>query len=365
MPAEGRPQRRLEVEIDNVRAALGWSLRANPALALRLAGFLHPLWSVPGRYDEGLGWIDATITAAGDRAPVGDRARALRTQVHLLEFKGSNYDWEGLNEIARARAAEAVSLARQAQDPAGIAEGLIALSRLEWSDELPQPRRHALAEEAVTHARAAGDERLAAAALVQRALALHVADAATEIEEAVAALQRIGDTRELVWLRMNVGFNLVKDRDPIQARPWLQEALVLAREVGDPIQQAFVLGNVGNEALLAGDLDRAVAAYAEQLLLCRAHPFWASAETLAGLAAIAAERGDPERAARLLGAAGTAGPWDADPDMRVEFERRLAPARRRLGDRDWDAAERAGAQLSYQEAVDFAVGRAAAAERSP
>lgn len=200
---------------------------------------------------------------------------------------------------------------------------------------------------------------------MQRALALRVADAATEIEEAVAALQRIDDTRELVWLRMNVGYNLVKERDPDQARPWLEEALALAREVGDPIQLAFVLGNIGLEAMLAGDLDRAVVAFDEQLRLCRAHPFWASASALAGLAAIAAERGDPERAARLLGAAGTVGPWEADPDELAELERRLAPARRRLGDRGWGAAERAGAQLGYQEAIDFAVGGDAAVERSP
>lgn len=128
----------------------------------------------------------------------------------------------------------------------------------------------------------------------------------------------------------------------------LDRALPLARELGDPLLQAFVWGNLGFEALFTGDLDRAHSAFDEQLRLCRKHVLWVGAEGLTGLAAITARRGDPEHAARLLGAA-TAPGQCTDDDVTAELEERFfAPARARHGTRRWSEAHSAGAELSEQ-----------------
>ena len=76
-------------------------------------------------------------------------------------------------------------------------------------------------------------------------------------------------------------------------------------------------------------------------------------EGLGGLAAIATRRGDPERAARLLGAATALGPvGDADVNAQLE-EQFFAPARRRTP--HWSDAYTAGAQMSFEEAIAFAL----------
>ncbi len=50
---------RAETEIDNLRAAFGWSRENGEIeLALRLASSLQPLWLTRGRVVEGLGWLD-------------------------------------------------------------------------------------------------------------------------------------------------------------------------------------------------------------------------------------------------------------------------------------------------------------------
>jgi predicted ATPase len=81
---------RLDAEVDNLRAALDWSLRdGDSALALRLAGLLPKFWDIRNMPDEGLEWIEAVLHAAGDATALPDRAQARRAQAFLLQSKGS------------------------------------------------------------------------------------------------------------------------------------------------------------------------------------------------------------------------------------------------------------------------------------
>jgi predicted ATPase/DNA-binding SARP family transcriptional activator len=353
---EARWLPQLDAEIHNLRAALDWSLRhGDPRSALDLAGLLCKFWEIRNLPDEGLAWIEASLDAAGDRAPLAARARARREQALLLQCKGAAYDAHGLIGEARARAAEALDLSRQVGDPAGIADALLVLAGTEMAESLPQQRRRALAEEALRLARQAGDDRLEALALTERALAVPLEQGSAELDQAATALRKIGSSRWLVGLYSGAAFNAIKAGTPERARPLLDRALPLARELGDPLLLAFVWGNLGFEALFTGDLDRARNAFDEQLRLCRKHVLWVDVEGLTGLAAVAARRGDPERAARLQGAATSRGSCtDADVTAALE-EHFFAPARARHGRRHWTEAEAAGAEMSFEQAIAFAV----------
>jgi predicted ATPase/DNA-binding SARP family transcriptional activator len=347
---------RLDAELDNLRAAFDWSLRRDPAVALRLAGLLMWFWVIRSSFDEGLGWLEAALDAAGDAAAIGDRARARRAQVHLLAGKGSFYDWQGSREDARATAIEALALSHQAGDPAGIAQALLGLAGFEVAESLPQPRRRALAEQALALAREAGDDRLVAFALRERALALSAAQGTAELDAAVDALRKIGNHRDLVGLYSDAAYNAIKEGNPERAHLLLERALPLARELREPVQLAFVYGNLGLEALFNGDPDRARAAFDGQLRICREQVLWVAAEGLSGLAALAARQGDPEHAAILLGAATATGPWDADADVGAALEQQFfKPARQRYGERLWSKAHVAGTRLSLEEAIDLAL----------
>jgi predicted ATPase len=345
---------RLNAEIENFRAALAWSLgHGAPALGLRLAGILSKFWDVTNRIAEGLEWLDSALDAAGDDAPVSDRARARRAQVNLMDAQGVAYDTHGLLDDARAKAVEAVALSREAAEPAGVADALLGLAALDMAESQPQRRRRELADEALVLARETGDDRLVALALMERATSVSPESYAGEFEETATALRRLGSTRILTALYGNAAYNAIKAGRPEDAARYLAQNEPLARELGDPVTLAVTCGNVGLEALFSDDLDRAGDAFHEQLRLCREHVVThLASEGIGGLAAIAARRGDPDRAARLLGAATAIGPVGDAVNAQLE-QRFFAHARRAPG---WNDAHAAGARMGFDEAIAFALG---------
>jgi hypothetical protein len=176
-------------------------------------------------------------------------------------------------------------------------------------------------------------------ALAERAMSLPPHDATEAFDEATTALRKLGSSRMLNSLYNGGSYSAIKAGIPEVARKYLAHALPLAHELGDPASLALVWGNVGLEALLSDDVDRAERAFVEQLRICReAVVTQFAGEGLGGLAAIATRRGDPGRAACLLGAATAIGPV-GDADVRGQLEKRFfAPARAQLGAQRWSAA---------------------------
>ena len=176
-----------------------------------------------------------------------------------------------------------------------MADALLTLGATDMAQSHPQPRRRALADEALQIASETGDERLVAAALMQRTLAVPLQDDTGELEQAAAALRKLGSTRVLARLYNNTAYNAIKSGRPTAARPFLAQAVPLADELGDPVFSAVTCGNVGLEALFTDDLVRARDAFEEQLRLCREYVLkYVASEGLGGLAAIATRRGDPD-----------------------------------------------------------------------
>lgn len=98
----------LDAEIDNLRSALQWALQAAPEISSRLGGQLGKYWQL--RRDlEGLQWLDAALRAAGERAPLTDRARAQLRHAEQLSFRN-----QGAAAIDGLQAA--LALYRQAND---------------------------------------------------------------------------------------------------------------------------------------------------------------------------------------------------------------------------------------------------------
>src|SRR5271166_3946830 len=111
-----------EIEIDNLRAAFGWSREnSDTALALALASSLQPLWITRARPREGLAWFDAALADLDAHHPgvaPAVRARALADQA-LLAYVAIAAD-------SRDQAQQALAIAREVDDPALLARALTA-----------------------------------------------------------------------------------------------------------------------------------------------------------------------------------------------------------------------------------------------
>src|SRR5262249_37165426 len=83
-PEERRWQERIDADLDNVRAALTWSLEHDVATAQSIAALLWVYWTV-NHLAEGQRWLD---TALALPSPSDVRARALTTDAALTCLLG-------------------------------------------------------------------------------------------------------------------------------------------------------------------------------------------------------------------------------------------------------------------------------------
>ena len=349
-------RRRLEAEVDNLRAAHDWSVVHDPLEALRLAGSMSIFWDIRNSFAEGIERTEEALEAAGEDAPSLYRADALASLAFLVANAGSAFDMERTVEPARALARQGLELFGEAGEPEGEGYALVCLAWLEQNEPFPQQERMELAERAVSCAREAGDDRLMVMALMERALALPPDRAEESIEVAARAARDLGADWHLLTLYWDAAHNALRAGDSELAAMWIEQALPLAREQ-EPVDLVFEPGVVGLHALLVGDLGRATSAFEEQLRRCGElgarrvdHATWA----LAGLGAVAAAHEQDDRAATLLGAAAALGPIGHDDVVAQLHDRFFTPASARHGERRWHQALEAGATLSFEQALDFA-----------
>jgi predicted ATPase/DNA-binding SARP family transcriptional activator len=339
----------LEHDVGNIRAALEWALAADPPIALRMAGQMRRYWRIRAAAPEGLRWLDAALAAAGEDAPVGDQARAELGRSDLLDL---------VDDVAGARAAaeRALELFRRAGDEAGMAEACcaVAANGLLGVPDMDLVRRSAHA--AAEHARRAGDEYLKARALAVLTPALPPGRRLPALEEAAALLLRSGNHRELAVSYSNSAYSALLEGRSDEALTLAEKAMAMAEASEDPNITMFTAANLGVAALLSRDFERAREAFRRQLELCRQHVLrWQAGEGFAGLAAVAALDGEFERAARLFGAACAVTDGGHNEILeRVEHDFIVA-ARLRYGEARWSAAERTGAVLPFEQAIEDAL----------
>ena len=221
---------RLQVEFDNIRAALAFSL-ADPDSAepgLRLAAGLRWFCNMRGHSGEILEALHILLERPDAQMPIPTRARALNASCHLLNHFGDD-------SMIPALADEAIKIARSLADAAATADALSQLCwfRLERGD---LPAALAQIDEAVGLARTTGDPRLMADLFGRRAVFKGEAgdlDAAfADNQEALAQSRAAGDNYRIAITLANLGIYEVSAGQLRAARTHLQEACTLADDRG-------------------------------------------------------------------------------------------------------------------------------------
>ncbi len=338
---------RLGAEVDEFRAALAWSLgRRLAEPSLRLAVATSHLWWPLGLPREPARWLEPALELLDHGIPRALRAAVLRAAARALADPPT---------AARAQAAarEAVELARAAGDRREEAEALVALAHV-----LLQAHRveetHRVAGEAVRLARELGDEDVLVEALELGATSAPALDEALALaDEAVAIRRRAGHRQAIALLQSNLAYAaLYLDRPDVAGR-LADEALQVAEGLSTEADGAYARGNAGLAALLRGHVADAREHFTREL--ASAHELGDPGllfEATEGLAALACAGGRDRLAATLHGAA-VAGSADRhDPVIARRLEARFfAPARERLGDQAWQAALAAGRGLPRERVL--------------
>jgi tetratricopeptide (TPR) repeat protein len=203
---------RLAQEVDNLRAVLVWSLRAQGSVevGLRLAAALHWFWNLGGRFVEGRAWLEEALAPrSGSAPPPAAQAKALLVVADMMELL--------LDQAAAAPLlAQSLGLYRQLGDRAGEARALMYGGRT---------------------ARAQGD----------------YAQAVRFEEESLSLARSLGDRYDTTWALISLGDAELDQGNLGRATARLEEALTLCRNVHDQVGSAFALRILGQIAWVQED----------------------------------------------------------------------------------------------------------------
>ena len=347
---------RLETELDNLRAAVGWfRINGETQAHLRLAGSLWRFCYLHGRYEEGRGWLEGAL-ATGDDAPPSARAKA-HLGAGALTFLQCEY------EPARDQLQEALALYRVLQDDRGVASasqmlGSIARERGEYA------RSEALHEESLALFRKLGDEAGEARSLNYLASVAWLQgkhERAKELcEETLSRFRGLGDNEVIVWALISQGVSSLYAGDRRRARALLEESRALSQEVGYKEGVAWSLNQLGVLAYREGEPPRATDLLRESLEIHRdLGDRWRVASVLEALAEIQCSQGRLESAACLFGAAQAVRRAISVPVPlceRADREEGISATRAELGEASFEAAFSEGLTMSPERVVAYALG---------
>ena len=226
---------RLEVEHDNLRGALTWSLAeirteagrrtADADLGLRLVGALWWFWFIGGHFGESRRWLEQVL-AVSEGAPSSLRARALLGQGVVTFMLGDLRGGTALLE-------ESLCLSLEAED------GVATAWATGW---LGVPTTYA------------GDH--------ERAM--------TYYQESLVLWRQLADPWGIAWMAMGLGSALAAQGETQRAVPLFNESLLLCRRVGDKWLTALTLHYSAYWAIARGDTEGVIPLVEESLSLFRA-----------------------------------------------------------------------------------------------
>jgi len=351
-PEQGGWLARLDADQANLRRAAGHAAGRpdGTAVVLRLGVALGRYWGACSRQQEAFDLLVPALRRPDARADPALFAAALVTAARA----GCLID----GAAARQLAEQAVQVARQLGDERLLSGALAALCGAYFFAGEPEAGRP-FGQESVERARRLGDDVQLASSLLTYLMTIDPARSGPLYTEAIACTERSGDHLANSTLHDNAGADAMAAGDLPAARAHLEAAGQAAQQIGR--ESATLPADLGYVLRAEGDLDGARSAFQASLRIGRrSGGNWHMAAAILGLACLAGDAGDWDRAAALHGAAQafrdrTGNPWHV-------YEARgrrdsLDRARAQLGDEQLERAYAQGMALSLDKALDLALSR--------
>ena len=385
---------RLEIEHDNLRAALEWACDRDSETARWLAGLLRWFWHWANHSGEARTWY-VRVLGLGERAQTKSYAIALfgagmiatvlndldeahvwlEESIILFRTLGNKQwlidglTWLGYSMILSGQAEQAcvlfeenVSLIRQSAGPFSLSTVLS-----DWGRALANARHdygaaQILQEESIAIARAATDALALGTALSARGyLATQQGDydMARQCHLESLAWRRQTGTRWLIAISsQNLADVMTLQGNYGEAHPLYAEALRLSRDIGDQDAVARTLCRIGYLEVHQNDYARSTKLFAESLEIFQTRGDQQGiALSLAGYGELRRIQGRVAEAVRLLACVEE---WmqscpSSFPIDRVEYERSVVAVRTQLDEVTLAAAYSKGHAMTLDEAVQFAL----------
>jgi predicted ATPase/class 3 adenylate cyclase len=219
--------RRLEVELDNLRAGMALALTeaVDPFVAVKFAVAMQGFWILRGYASEGRAYVRTALELPAIRASDLAQAWALYVGAALAGTQSDHAEARQMLEVC-------LTLRRRLGNPIDIAATLstLSLARLQGGD--------------------------ATGALDGEEEALQIFRQCEDLPGQAIGLLHLGQ----------IGVYLGEDA---QARDWLRQGLAIALQIGNPEVQAECERVLGESAFETGDLDEAEGRLERSLAICR------------------------------------------------------------------------------------------------
>ena len=392
---------RLELELDNIRAALEWSLNRDAQIGLRLGSALFRFWDEYSHAADCRNWLTQLLNHPQAQPHTLVRARAL---VALGFFMTNNFE----RQDARAIFEESLALHRELGDKQGIALSLLHLGFVIFQNDNVE-RGRLMVNESLAIYRELGD-KLGIAAVLTR-LANNVDSMSNDYErgrayldERLAIYREIGSLAGISQSLSERGRLELWQGDYLAARRWLAQALEIQRQLGKTRNMMYTLAHLGKLVSREGDYAQAQTYYEESLSLANqtgqtgvgsgsptgwilaelghtsirqgnaiaAKSFFAQSVehfkksgekigivfALEGMASLVLTEKQPERTAQLFAWIETTREILANRRPSIEqadVDRDLAMIRAQLDEASFAAAQAAGRAMSMDEAIRYAL----------
>lgn len=360
-----RVMNQLEIEHDNMRAALAWALELNPEVALRLAASLTTFWQRRGYLTEGRRWVQdalARFDAVPPAAELVPRDR-LALRARALWATGTLAWSQGDLHIARSALEEGADLARAIGEPGTLVEALMMLALVTlWLGDTTVTE--SVIAEGLSVARAHNNKLGVAMILSPKAVWLRtvkgdLAAAVACAEEGLRLMREVGNPWISGMFIFGLGVASASNDDYLAAKAYLEESETVYRELGDRQMVTAAQSERAHIERQTGHYAQAVALYSSTILGWQelGHRS-ALAHELESLAFIAIAQSQPRRAACLLGSAESmreAADSPMAPAERTEYTEHVAALRAQMDEASFAAAWAAGRNLTTDQAIAYAL----------
>ena len=310
-----------ELEIDNLRAALGWALESDSSgiplqeragRALEMMLHVWPLWLARGYSKEGYEWMEQLLSV--HTAPTPARTRALLTMGDLAGFRR---DYTGQVRFI---------------------------------------------EESLTLARQLGDEHLIASALMEMGLTVrdyHYLEAVQYFTESLGMFQELNETLWVCRTSYLLAQTHASNGNLKTARRLWEQGLKISRDENDKWQIGWGLEGLGDIERLERNFEQAKQLYSESLKLrVEVMDKIGMAFALECLAQLAGAQAEYERATVLCSATELLLQTLnllLDPARQDLHTTLLATARTKLGEDVFTTARAQGKRMKIQETIEYAL----------